>query len=112
MENATTRTPSQPCGAAIVDKLRRVTKDTLKVVTFPKPQRKFTDLGTEGDQKGEYIAAGEGHAAVPPTKSFWKGFQPSVKDCFKSFLFVLSAWQNDGEASLRKKVATETTSCP
>ncbi len=52
-----------------------------KIVTFPMPQRKFTVLGTRRDQKGEYIAAGVSHAAVPEHRIFFweKGFRPFWK---------------------------------
>ncbi len=58
----------------------------------------------------EYIAAGDSQAAVPFGNR--KEFRPSVKDGFRSFLFVVTACRNGREASLPEKGATEATSCP
>ncbi len=41
-----------------------------------------------------------------------RDFPPSVKDGFKSFLFVVQLGSNGREASLSEKGATEATSCP
>ncbi len=47
-------------------------------------------LGTRRDQKGEYITAGEGQAAVPSTKKYFlrERISTFMKGCFKPFLFV------------------------
>ncbi len=81
-----------------------------EVATFLLPQRKFVNLGAHGTT--EYIAAGDSQAAVPFPTEIGKGFRPSVKDDFRSFLFVVTACRNGREASLPEKGATEATSCP
>ncbi len=58
----------------------------------------------------EYIAAGDSQLFLSPRNR--KGFRPSVKDSFRSFLFVVTACRNGREASLPQKGATEATSCP
>ncbi len=60
----------------------------------------------------EYIAAGDSQAAVPFPTEIGKGFRPSVKDSFRSFLFVVIACRNGREASLPEKGTTEAASCP
>ncbi len=51
LESATTWTPSQPCGTAMLASNRVSDNCCAKVVTFPLPQRKFADLCTRRDHR-------------------------------------------------------------
>ncbi len=91
MESATTCTPSQPCG--IVNGI--VNGCYAKVATFPIAQHTFSDLGACRDQKGDYIAAGDCHPAVPTTENHFlrEGISNFMKGASHLFRLLFSAWQ-------------------
>ncbi len=80
-----------------------------EVATFLPLQRKFANLGAHRDHWVHRCWRIAKPLFLSPRNR--KGFRPSVKDSFRSFLFVVTACRNGREASLPEKDATEATSC-
>ncbi len=114
MKSVTSWTPSQPeprhnlvacrCWQASVwqtNAMQRLQPSTA--------QHKFANLGVHRDHWVHRCWRKPSRCSFPHGN--WKGFRPSVKDGFRSFLFVVTACRNGREASLPEKGATEAPSC-
>ncbi len=110
MESATSWTPSQPCGMQMLTSECVTDKCHARGCNLPTaPAQIHQPWCPPGPLRTSLLEIAKPLFLSPRNR---KGFRPSVKDSFRSFLFVVTACRNSREASLPEKDATEATSCP
>ncbi len=110
MESATSWTPSQPCGMQMLTSECVTDKCHERGCNLPTaPAQIRQPWWQPGPLSTSLLEIAKPLFLSPRNR---KGFRPSLKDSFRSFLFVVTACHNSREASLPEKGATEATSCP
>ncbi len=110
MESATSWTPSKPCGIQFLTSECVTDKCHARGCNLPTAPAQIRNPWCPPGPLSTLLLEIAKLLFLSPRNR--KGFRPSVKDGFRSFLFVVTACRNGREASLPEKGATEATSCP